>query len=431
MHNIVFKSISCSNYGSFSNSVKLDMTTTTTQSQIIDGHTFIAGDNMRFNKLAYIFGANGSGKSTLCKVILQIQNKLLLSPIMSSNNPQLMEIKSFKDDISASRNHFKFNKKNEFKETDFGIELLIDDILYSYCFSISNENLILKEKLSKKKKRTEIILNRTSPNYESIELKSELKTFKNNIAVVKENSLCLSMASFLNNDIARLIVDAINNIKVKNMTGMQFSYVSEKSFTKELKQKYLNLLVSASSTLKDISVEFDEEKVERKSFGTIDFENRELVLKKIKINVESTHNVYENGLIVDTINLPFFDFESIGTIKLFNLLPLIFDTLENGGVLVVDEIENGLHPYMVNMIVSLFNEEKNNPLNAQLICTTHSTMLIDKNVQKDEIWLAIKNEFGESELKHIGENVGLKSSDKLGKKMLMNAFGGMPKIFVD
>ena len=70
------------------------------------------------------------------------------------------------------------NKKHEKKgETKY---LTMDDVI--------------SEKLTKKKRRTETILERTSPSFESIMLKSELKSFQDNVHVVKDNALCLSMA---------------------------------------------------------------------------------------------------------------------------------------------------------------------------------------------------------------------------------------------
>lgn len=429
--NVVLKSIKCTNFSSFSETINFTMSTTVTPSQIVDGHTFVAGDVLLFNKLAYIYGANGAGKSNLCKILLEIQKKISLSPIISSENHQIMGMREFRDSIGATRNYFKFNTANENVPTQFGIELLIDNILYSYSFSVGKDNLILTEKLTKKKRRTEVILDRTSPNNDSINLKSELKSFESNVSVVKDKALCLSMASFLNNELAVSIVRAIENIKVVNMASMVGARLDKNEFSDDLKRKYLNILRNADKTLKAINVEFDEENIDKKFLGINDFENKEVVLKKISLNVESTHQVYEDGECAHTINLPFFEIESIGTIKLFNVLPTIFKVLDTGGILIMDEIENGLHPNVVKMIIDLFYNIETNPKNAQLICTTHSTQLVDNGVQKDEVWIIIKNEFGESELRHIAENSGLNSNTKFGQKMLMDAFGGMPQISID
>ena len=115
MSNAVLKSISATNFGPFNETVTLDMETAVPSSQLIDNHTFIAGDEQRFNKIAYLFGANGSGKSNFCKIILQIKRIILLSPIWASNNPKLMEIQPIKDDLAIPRNYFKFNTAS--KET--------------------------------------------------------------------------------------------------------------------------------------------------------------------------------------------------------------------------------------------------------------------------------------------------------------------------
>ena len=432
MSNAVLKSISATNFGPFNETVTLDMETAVPSSQLIDNHTFIAGDEQRFNKIAYLFGANGSGKSNFCKIILQIKRIILLSPIWASNNPKLMEIQPIKDDLAIPRNYFKFNTASKERSTSYKIQLLLDTITYTYSFEVAESNEILSEELTKKRRRTETILSRSSPSYYSIELKSELKSFQNNVTVVKNNALCLSMASFLNNKLATKIIDAITSVQVINMASMRgLSNLSEDTFSDDKKEKYLKILRSADPTLKDIVVNFNEEKVEKRPFDSDDFENRAVVFKSIRVDVQSTHNIYDNNKVVDTSVLPFLQIESTGTIKLFNVLPLIFDTLETGGILFIDEIENGLHPYIVKLMINLFYNPTTNPLNAQLVCTTHNASLINEKVQRDEVWLMMKNEFGESTLKHISDITGLRPSDKLGSKMIDGAFGGMPQILLN
>ena len=57
MKNTVLKSISATNFGPFNGTVVFDMETAVPKGQVIDNHTFFAGDNQQFNKVAYIFGA--------------------------------------------------------------------------------------------------------------------------------------------------------------------------------------------------------------------------------------------------------------------------------------------------------------------------------------------------------------------------------------
>jgi len=429
MENVVLKSISVSNYGPFNETIEFDMETSVPRGQIIDNHTFIAGDNQHYNKIAYIYGANGSGKSNFCKIILQIQRVIMLSPIRASNNPQLLDMLPLKDELAVQRNYFKFDVSGKGRETSYSVQILIDDVLYTYSFSISDNHDVVSEKLTKKKRRTEIILERTSPKFESITLKSELKSFQDNAHVVKDNALCLSMASFLNNKLATTIVATITNIQVVNMAAMRgLSNLSEETFSAEKKEEYLRILKSADPTLEDIKVEFNEKKVEKHSLESDDLENRAVVLKSVRVDVKSTHSIYDNHKAVDRSELPFLQIESNGTIKLLDILPTIFDALSTGNILIVDEIENGLHPTVVKKMIELFYNPETNPHNAQLICTTHNILLINEAVQRDEVWLMNKNEYGESSMKHISDISGLRSYDKLGQKMIEGAFGAMPKI---
>ena len=429
MKNAILKSISATNFGPFNGTIVFDMETSVPKGQVIDNHTFFAGDNQQFNKIAYIYGANGSGKTNFCKIILQIQKAIMLSPIRASNNSQLLDMLPFKDEIAAQRNHFKFDVSGKERATSYTVQIIIEDVLYTYSFSVAENHDIISERLTKKKQRTEIILERKSPKYESISLKSELKSFQNNIHVVKDNALCLSMASFLNNDIATKIVATITNIKVVNMAAMRgLSNLNEETFSAEKKEEYLRLLKSADPTLEDIQVEFNEEKVEKRTLDSEDFENRAVVLKSVRVDVQSTHSIYDNHKAVERSVLPFLQIESNGTIKLLNILPTIFDALSTGNILIVDEIENGLHPTVVKKMIELFYNPETNPYNAQLICTTHNIMLIDQAVQRDEVWLMDKNNYGESSIKHISDISGLRSHDKLGQKMIEGAFGAMPNI---
>lgn len=429
MKNAILKSISATNFGPFNGTIEFDMETSVPKGQIIDNHTFGAGDNQQFNKIAYIYGANGSGKSNFCKIILQIQRAIMLSPIRASNNPRLLDMLPLKDELAVQRNYFKFDVSGKGRVTSYSIQVLIDDVLYTYSFSIAENNDVVSEKLTKKKRRTETILERTSPKFESITLKSELKSFHDNVHVIKDNALCLSMASFLNNKLATTIVATITNIQVVNMAAMRgLSNLSEETFSAEKKEEYLRILKSADPTLEDIQVEFNEKKVEKHSLDSDDLENRAVVLKSVRVDVKSTHSIYDNHKAVSQSELPFLQIESNGTIKLLDILPTIFDTLSTGNILIVDEIENGLHPTVVKKMIELFYNPETNPHNAQLICTTHNILLINEAVQRDEVWLMDKNEYGESSMKHISDIPGLRSYDKLGQKMIEGAFGAMPNI---
>ena len=426
MTNIILKSLGVKNFGPFADEVRFTTVIDRSKKEFMD-NTFSAGDDI-FNRISYIFGANGSGKSNFCKAIIQIQNFINLSPLFAANNPQLLELQPVKLSTSEMDKHFIFDINGIEIPTEYAIEIFMDETTYNYSFSVHN-GLIMSEKLTKKKKRTETILLRTSPEYSSIELTSELASFSTNISVVKDRALCLSMAAFLNNPLASKLVSAISNIPVVNMANLNgLRNITQENFTESIRQQCLRILRIAEPTMDDLSVEFTEEKVDTRkvSMEIDDLEGKELIIKNVRVNVQSKHTVYRDNDKVDQVLLPFLKYESTGTIKMLSILPLLFEALETGRPIVIDELENGLHPNIVQRILDLFNSPEMNPLNAQLICTTHSIVLAENNVRRDQVWVINKDSHGRSSLERISDYPGTRTTDNIAEKYLRRAFGEVP-----
>jgi uncharacterized protein len=96
--------------------------------------------------------------------------------------------------------------------------------------------------------------------------------------------------------------------------------------------------------------------------------------------------------------------ESEGTQKIFALSGTLVDTLNNGKVLIFDELDARLHPLISLAIVQLFNSNKTNPNNAQLIFMTHDTNLLsNKLFRRDQVWFTEKNRYGATDLYSLAE----------------------------
>ena len=68
--------------------------------------------------------------------------------------------------------------------------------------------------------------------------------------------------------------------------------------------------------------------------------------------------------------------ESQGTRTLFNIALPMLQAIQDGGILLVDELERSLHPSLARQIIHQFNDPAANPKNAQIIFTTHDTNLL-------------------------------------------------------
>lgn len=94
------------------------------------------------------------------------------------------------------------------------------------------------------------------------------------------------------------------------------------------------------------------------------------------------------------IKVPSILYDSIGTKKITALTSYIIEAIEEGKILVVDELDSSLHFVLTRAIVSMFNNELNK--NAQLIFAVHDINLMDckKLFRKEQIWFVHKDNTG-------------------------------------
>lgn len=123
--------------------------------------------------------------------------------------------------------------------------------------------------------------------------------------------------------------------------------------------------------------------------------------------------------------LPFFE-ESSGTQSAFVLLRRILPVLENGGLAIIDEIDNDLHPHMLPRILELFKFEQTNPHQAQLIFTCHMPEVLNL-LKKHQIYLTEKRDQA-SESWRLDEVIGLRADDNLYAKYMAGSLSAVPNI---
>jgi AAA15 family ATPase/GTPase len=121
--------------------------------------------------------------------------------------------------------------------------------------------------------------------------------------------------------------------------------------------------------------------------------------------------------------------ESYGTQKMFWLSPFLINSLESGGVLVIDEFGSSLHVRLIRAILDLFHSKSTNPLHAQLIVATHDTHLLDQSVfRRDQIAFIDKNKSGQSTLTDLVEFKGVRNDASLESDYLHGRYGAVPLV---
>lgn len=123
-------------------------------------------------------------------------------------------------------------------------------------------------------------------------------------------------------------------------------------------------------------------------------------------------------------HLPF-NLESSGTQGAFVLLARLLEALEIGGLAVIDEFENDLHPHMLEPILDLFANPATNPNRAQLVFTCHAMEVLNL-IHKSQVTLVQKDTECESIASRMDAVSGIRNDDNFYAKYMAGAYGAVP-----
>jgi uncharacterized protein len=124
--------------------------------------------------------------------------------------------------------------------------------------------------------------------------------------------------------------------------------------------------------------------------------------------------------------LPFFE-ESSGTQSAFVLLSRLLPALAEGGLVVIDEFENDLHPHMLEPILDLFANAQTNPHKAQILFTCHAMEVLNV-LHKSQVMLVEKGSNCESTAWRLDSVKGIRNDDNFYAKYMAGAYGAVPQL---
>ncbi len=147
---------------------------------------------------------------------------------------------------------------------------------------------------------------------------------------------------------------------------------------------------------------------------------------------EENHELYTQRLIDGKIYELKFSDESDGTKKMIAALPVILLALQEGRLVIIDELDAKLHPKLLRYVISLFKNINVNRKGAQLLFTSHDMTTMKNTVfRRDEIWFAAENKNHESEIYSLYEirrenNERVNSTAAYDKQYLEGRYGADP-----
>ena len=359
-------------------------------------------------KTAGVYGPNNAGKTCLVKCIRSIKGALLNrdislmanifqdSPICELGISFLMEGREFSYDFwyDSEKQEYPYEKFMEIQKDKYGNEkqqvwLLKDSIHSEYYY----DDPELVKMLSIVSQSNLLFYLVDASKFERL---AEMKRIATNFA-------------------SRIDIINMNNIPIKRTINL----LKNKN---NLQNKVAEFVKNADLYMDNFEYrDIDKLKLE------IGFKNEKPEEKVLDIPEQFIDQMRLTS-IYKGIPVPSIIFDSTGTKKIAALASYIIEGLEQGRILVVDELDNSIHFKLTRAIVAMFNNELNT--NAQLIFTVHDINLMDckKMFRKEQIWFVHKDKDGVYvySLAEFTAQQGVRDTTDVMEKYRKGVLGALP-----
>jgi len=407
--------IKIKNFGPIKEEVELSFEAVLAEELSDDIYVVVMPDGCKLLKLAYIYGANASGKTTILKVF-EFLRKLLLRPLQ---------------DKSATLDYEPFLFCKDPLKAESSIELAFYANLIRHVYTVTfNHEAILTEKLVffHSVKPTEIFSRDTDmeKRLATIQFGSKIKVPLKERDRLESNTLhnntVLGAFTKTNTDIPDLNIlniwlslfwigmissstNVIDETAAMIAGNPQVNKWLDKFMNKadrQISKVHADKLTPTGALIRDVDGTIKQffpkgsfklnTPIKSNAAGVTtgkfygDGDAYELNRK-----IEFTHHT-DNGVFTLPIEA-----ESNGTQRYFSLGGPLYTLVHTNSILLVDELENSLHPDLMKHFLQTFlaNAEQ-----SQMLITTHNVALMEEIdfIRRDALWFSEKKEDGSVDL---------------------------------
>ena len=413
---------SVSNYLSFKDKTSLSLLAASIKEHL-DTNIF-SSERYDLLKGAVLYGANASGKSNFIKAMSTMRRLVLFSFEKSSA-----------EELGITP--FLLSTEAENAPSLFEVVFLIDNVRYRYGFEVDDKAVHAEWLYEAAKQAEKPLFIREKDGIE--EMEKSFPEGKDLEERTRDNALFLAVVDQFNGKTAKNIMQWFNSfITVSGLShedykGVTFSLLEDRKTRPLLLDFY-----------KKLDLGFDDITTDKAPFDPKELPDDipESVVKQLitdlqgsfRIDSRTIHKKYDaKNKVAGKVEFDMRSQESSGTNKLFNISGPVFDVLNDGGVLVVDELDASLHPLLTLAITKLFNSAEFNRKNAQLIFATHDTNLLNYgNYRRDQIYFVEKDKYGASEMyslvEYKEEGKTIRKDRSFEKDYIEGRYGAIPLI---
>ena len=391
-------------------------------------------------KTAAIYGPNGAGKSNLVRGIVLLKE---LVEKDASINEYRFEAFKLSNKYSQSPIKFEIEFVNEGHMYSYGLSVFQGKIKEEFLYRIKGKKESLVFLRQEKNGKTNIdVGNNFNENEED---KLRIKLYEEELLPNDKLLLCMfAKAKRTYTDVKKAyewITDkliVIDTDSVAHWFPIQYFFMPEfGAYSNELFKSLKTGVSKLEIRTMDIERYFGEddkeesEAIKRKltkekeylpirehdanhyAFAVI--ENEKAVIKRLVALHQNDDHEYSEFEISD---------ESDGTQRILDFIPGFFDIMVSDSTLIIDEIDQSIHPYLLKEFIAKFVNNHNTK--GQLIFTTHDSNLLDQSMfRQDEIWFAEKTKYGQTRMYPLSD-YDIRHDLDIRKGYLNGRFGAIP-----
>lgn len=376
---------------------------------------------------AVLYGANASGKSNLVRA-MGFMRLFVASSASERQAGDKIDVTPFLLDADSKDN-----------PTTFEIAFRDGETRYQYGFTLTRQRVLDEWLIADPgtprrrcwfERRFDSETDKTTWTFPSGNLKGRKAVLKE---ATRDNALFLSVGAQLNNEQLTSVfewfrdklwvVDTSRAIPGVPMSGVTASRALEDA---DFKQRAATMLHGADFGIEGFDV--SEAPLAEKDLPSVlseEFRKKALSSEITRLDVHMLHHA-QGGLA--PVAIPYAD-ESNGTRQFFELEGPLVDALDNGFVLVIDELTAHMHPLLTRRLIEMIHDPDQNKNGAQLVFATHDTTLLDLSLfRRDQIWFAEKDRQGASHLYSLHDYKGVRKGEALQKGYLAGRYGALPMV---
>ncbi len=374
----------------------------------------IGNKKMKLLRTSVLFGGNASGKSNFTSILNIFRYYLFNKGIEKYN-----------------KEGFRFGEEE--KNSIIKVRNIIENKIYEYILEINfNARKVIKEELYVATEEKKLVFKRE--NNRIIEYDAEIfSEYEVTISFINEtltdnDSVISRIIAWKVPELIEKYILYIDKMKINNCSDDLGKYIYENENNKRLVIEFLKkigIIVNDIEVFREKNEFFLKNIRENKEFQILSEKEQEKILSQILYNYR-VHFIYANK---EKYRLDYYE-QSEGTQKILSMFFPIYNILNNGGVMIIDELDMTLHYSLIKEIIKMFNSVEYNKKNAQLIFTTHNLLLLDYNLfRKDQIWFLENNDVATgTELYSLSDIKGYEKNSYLLRDYLNGNFGGIPKL---